>query len=732
MSNFNRRDFIKISSAATVSASVGLNTLANSPTVAKIVGDLAEPGASSRTPTYCEICFWQCAGWVVKDKDGRPWKIVGNEEDQHSLGRMCTRGSGGLGAYLDPDRLKKPLIRSEERGKQVFREASWEEAFNYIAKKMEAIATQYGPDRVCLFSHGCGGPFFKTLINAYGSENVAAPSYAQCRGPRQEAFGLTFGADLGSPENTDIKNAKCLVLMGSHLGENLHNTQVQEFGQAIEAGCTIITVDPRFSVAAGKSKYWLPIKPSTDLALVLSWIHCLIEEEIYNKDYVKKYTIGFEKLKAEVASYTPEWAYSITSIKPEIIRQTAREMAQAAPAVIVHPSRHVAWYGDDTQRMRGIAILNALLGGWGHRGGFYQLQKAGVPECSAPLAKKAKNNWRGQLDGKYPLASMPPANFLCDKTVEGYYKGWFVYGTNLSQCLPEPQKTEEAISKLDLLVVIDTMPAEITGWADVVLPECTYLERFDELRDKPGRRRQIALRAPAFEPLYDSKPAWWIAKNLAITMGIGAAFPWANIEELLNDQLAKLGTSMEEMKKVGVKNLGEEGALCVEDGLELHFKTKSGKIELYSQTLEDLGFDPIPKYTAHETPPDGYYRLIYGRTPTHTFGRTINNPILNQVQAENDLWVHPTVAKRWNLQNGQYVKVKNQAGVASLPIRVRITERIRNDALYMAHGFGHTDKRLSRAHLKGANDTALIDKVKVDPIMGATGFRGTFVTFDEV
>ncbi len=183
----NRRDFIKISSLGTIGAAAGLNALANSPTAQKVLGDLREPEASSRTATYCEICFWQCAGWVVKDSKGLPWKIVGNEEDQHGLGRMCTRGSGGLGSYLDQDRLKKPLLRVGERGAQTFKEISWEEAFDYIANKMKEIANKYGPDKMCLFSHGCGGSFFKTLMNAYGSENISAPSYAQCRGPRQEA-----------------------------------------------------------------------------------------------------------------------------------------------------------------------------------------------------------------------------------------------------------------------------------------------------------------------------------------------------------------------------------------------------------------------------------------------------------------------------------------------------------------------------------------------------------------
>ncbi|MCP4413415.1 MAG: molybdopterin-dependent oxidoreductase, partial [Gammaproteobacteria bacterium] len=170
---------------------------------------------------------------------------------------------------------------------------------------------------------------------------------------------LTYGETVGSPERTDMQNSKCIVLIGSHIGENMHNGQVQEFTEAVASGASVITVDPRFSTAASKSKYWLPIKPATDLALMLAWINVIIEEELYDKKYVEQYTYGFEQLKKTVKKNTPEWAYPITTIKPHIIHETAREMAKNAPATLIHPGRHVTWYGDDTQRVRAGAILNA-------------------------------------------------------------------------------------------------------------------------------------------------------------------------------------------------------------------------------------------------------------------------------------------------------------------------------------------------------------------------------------
>ena len=638
--------------------------------------------------------------------------------------------------YHDQDRLKTPLIRQRDGNVDTFREASWDEALDYIADKMKQIAIEHGPECVALFTHGSGGAHFGHMLKAYGSQSITAPSFAQCRGPREVGFLTTFGDIVYSPERTDIRDTRCLVLIGSHLGENMHNSQVQEMSDAIDKGATIITVDPRFSVAAGKSKFWLPIKPATDLALLLSWIHVLIENGWYDHDYVAQHTFGFAQLREHVRPFTPEWAYGITTIDPNLIRQTAREMYNAAPAVIIHPGRHTTWYGDDTQRLRAVAILNAILGSWGRRGGFYFPERAKVPEYPVPeFPKPARMPWDA-YEGRYTLANEVVANGLCDATIPTVeescnFKGWIVNGTNLLFALPDIENTMKAIQALELLVVVDTMPVEMTGYADVVLPECTFLERYDMLRSSPGREPNIALRMPAAEPKYNSKPADWMARELAKRLGLDAYFPWKDMEELLDWQLSEMGSSLEEMKRIGVKKFSRPyDDLYLHPGQDYWFNTNTGKIELYSTDMEDEGFSPFPVYTAHEEPPPGFYRLNYGRAPMHTFGRTANNPNLTDLMDENTLWVNPKVARLWGLKTGQYVRLRNQDGKTStFTIKVRVTERIRWDSVYMVHGFGHDNKKLTRAHGRGINDTELITRVHVDPVMGGTGMRGNFVTF---
>ncbi|MDA3930523.1 MAG: molybdopterin-dependent oxidoreductase, partial [Prolixibacteraceae bacterium] len=527
----NRRDFIKVSALTTggvlLAGGYAKKAFAADDNKAyNVASDL------QRTPTYCEVCFWKCAGWVHKNEDGQIQKIIGNDDDPACNGRFCPRGTGGVGMYYDEDRLKNPMMRvTGDDGKQTFKEVSWDEALDFVARKMQRIKKEYGPECTALLTHGSGGSYFGKVLKAFGSNNIAAPSYAQCRGPREVAFISTFGEGLNSPEPTDIRDTKCLVLIGSHLGENMHNGQVQEMSDAIDRGATIITVDPRFSTAASKSTFWLPIKPSTDLALLLTWINLIIENNWYDKEYVEKYTYGFDILKAEVKKYTPEWAYGVTTIKPEDIRKTAKEMHDASPAVIIHPGRHVTWYGDDTQRLRAVAILNTLLGSWGRRGGFYRTEKKSVKHYPTPPNPKPSRTWREAMGGKYELADLALANGVCDATIPSatmdcHIKAWIVNGTNLIKTLPDKRQTLKAIQALELMVVVDTMPMEITGYADVILPECTYLERYDSIRSLQGRQGSVALRMPAVEAKYNTKSAWWMAKELANKMNLSEYFPF--------------------------------------------------------------------------------------------------------------------------------------------------------------------------------------------------------------
>jgi thiosulfate reductase/polysulfide reductase chain A len=215
-------------------------------------------------------------------------------------------------------------------------------------------------------------------------------------------------------------------------------------------------------------------------------MNVIIGEKRYDVDYIAKHATGFNQLAKRVRDKTPEWAHARTGLKPELIRETARFLASFKPASLIHPGRRTTWYGDDTQRARAMAILAALLGSWGRRGGHIIPSQLEIPKF--PYTKKYPE-LRALADrpqpSMYPLADEVLASGLCDATIPGTsaydIKGWIVYGTNLIHCLPDPRQTRRAIQEAEFIVSIDVLPNEICGWSDVVLPESTYLERCDEV-----------------------------------------------------------------------------------------------------------------------------------------------------------------------------------------------------------------------------------------------------------
>jgi thiosulfate reductase/polysulfide reductase chain A len=732
-----RREFIRLSSMA-----LGGSTLLGGVTTDwfSLYGStLPNPltDGDRVVPSFCELCFWKC-GILAHVKDGRVTKIQGNPKDPLSRGHLCPRGTGGTGLLYDPDRLKRPLVRVDRRGSQKFEEVSWDAALNVVAENFLKIRQEYGPEAVALFSHGYGGGWMKHLFHAWGSPNIAAPSYAQCRGPRDVGFDLTFGSGVGSPERTDLRNSETLVLIGSHLGENMHNTQVQDFAHALRNGTNLVVLDPRYSVAASKATHWLPVRPGSDLAILLAWMNVLIEEELYDRQYLEMYAYGLDQLKDHVKPYTPEWAYPRTGIEPQTIRRTARLMGGTRPATLVHPGRHVTWYGNDTQRSRAIAIVNALLGSWGRKGGFYVPSAMSVPAYEYPAYEDEGHTPADKPSpSAFPLADDVLAQGVCDATIPGgvrtdpSIRAWMVYGSNLPTTLPNPEQTYRAIQALDFLVTVDVLPVEMVGWSDVVLPEATYLERCDEPFAPAYRQPYVTVRQEVVPPMYDSKPGWWIARELGNRLGLEHFFPWKDAQEYVEARLAPLGVSCETLRTDGVV-LGERQPLYFEEGAVPEFWTDSGKIELYSQKLAANGFDPMPTWHSEdvEDPPPGFYRLLFGRAPMHTFGRTTNNRLLSETHDENAVWVNADVARDWGLKNGERIHLKNQDGVTStFSAPVKVTEGIRPDCVYIVHGYGRKAAKLRQAFGKGIDDAELITKFKVDPIMGGTGMNVNFVTF---
>lgn len=752
-----RRTFLKSALAAGGGLALAGSTLATVSAAGADAVTLAPTwfyeGEIKQSYTCCSMCPWSC-GLIASSVNGRVYKVDGNPADPKSRGMLCARGQGSVSFLYDPDRLQAPMVRTGERGAGHFKEVTWTEALDEAGAKLKAIADQYGPEAVAIFGHTAGDFWFTDyLAQAWGTPNAGKPSASLCTNPREEAAKLVYGTTVGGHEPLDWEGLQCLVLIGSHIGEDARNTVMQDFANLWARGGKVIVVDPRLSTVAARADYWLPIKPGTDIALLLAWMHVLINEERYDVDYVAEWTTGFDELKAHVQPFTPEWAAAITDLTAEQIVATAHVMADNLPRAAIMPGRHVTWYGNDTQRMRAIYMINALLGAYGREGGIYFNKSPYIESyphppfavtgsaggCSAEPGAESDElplgpTGKARADGARTtfLRGATALQELIEPMITGKpypIKALIVYGVNLLHSLPNPARTKEALKTLDFVLVIDVLPQEHVAWADIIFPEATSLERYDDLWTVAHKTPYIALREPAIEPLYETKPGWWIARELGLRLGLDKYFKWETVEEYLNERLLTIGSNLDKLREANGIIIQKGKPYLTDYKDSSPFPTPSQKIEFYSHDLAVTGHDPLPVYTPVAEPPAGYFRLLYGRHPVHTFAKTQNTPLLNELYAENEVWINDAVAAQLGLAGGDYVWLENQDGARSGPVKVKATPRIRPDAIFMAHGFGQQAPGLTNAYGKGASDAQLITRYALDPISGGAGMRVNFVKF---
>jgi thiosulfate reductase/polysulfide reductase chain A len=218
-----------------------------------------------------------------------------------------------------------------------------------------------------------------------------------------------------------------------------------------------------------------------------------------------------------------------------------------------------------------------------------------------------------------------------------------------------------------------------------------------------------------------------MARELGLRIGLDQYFPWQTAEEYLDTRLSSIGLSLAKLREQGGVAVQPGKPYLADYGEESPFPTASGKIELYSAVLKQSGFAPLPQYEPTAEPPAGFFRLLYGRHPAHTFARTQNTPALSELFPENELWVNQDIAGELGLASGDHVWLENQDGARDGPILVKATQRIRRDAVYMVHGFGHNAPGMRRAHRRGASDAALQTRYALDPVSGGAGMRINFV-----
>jgi thiosulfate reductase/polysulfide reductase chain A len=725
----SRRVFTQLSALGTAAALSGISTIGTYPM--EHLNRLIEPAAAipveEERTVYgiCEMCPFNC-GVKVTCEGGVVKSIEGNPKEPHSNGKLCARGNAAEQVLYNPNRVKYPVIRTGERGAGEWRRATWDEALDHVAGKLTEIKGTYGPESIAViqFPTSMMVPLVQRFQKALGTPNYFT-SLGNCKISRVVADITTLGGHILNA--VDFKNAKYIMLFGRNTFETPANSSVQALSAAIAGGAKLVYLDPRFTVTASKADEWIPIKPGTDLAFVLAMMNVIIGQKLYDEAFINTYTYGFEELSEFIGNYTPEWAEGITDVPAAQIERIAIEFATTQPAV-AHPGWHPHGYENETQIRRGILILNALVGNINKPGGIFYPRGLSLGDIKPPAYPEITAQRVDGVPDKYPLvpASHGLWQLLPDAIInEDPYpiKALIVYRSNPLLGMPDRNRIIEAFKKLDLLVVIDILPSDTAWYADVILPECTYLERDDPPMLINGKSPKVALRQKCVEPMYESKHSFWILKELAQRIGIGNYFDF-ELDDYINAQLSPLGITKEYFNENAIWSSDISPELKGLEGMKIN--TPTGKIELYSKKLEAHGYEPLPVFVSPKEAPSGMFRLLHGHIAVHTHANpaTFDNIYLNEICSENELWINSDTAMDLGIMNGEYIWIENELSKGR--IKAKVTEQIRPDAVFMLHGFGHVSPGLTLAYGKGLNDNDFI-KVGADPIGGGCPMGETFV-----
>ena len=688
--------------------------------------------AKSSVFSVCGMCTVRCP-IKVDVENGQVAFIQGNPHVPAMKNAVCPRGAAGTALINDSERPQTPLIRDGERGEGKWRKVTWDEAFDYVAERLEKVKAKYGAKAIALTDRG--GPFrdiHRAFLRGIGTPNYNNHDSSCARNVQHAALSLT---NMGRKAVAyDLKNARHVVLQLRNILEAVNVQEVNNLMDAMEQGCQLTVIDIRANVSATKANRYLQIRPGADYAFNLSVIHELLSKRLYDAKFVNHYMDGVKELEEFVKPYTPEWAEKETGIEAFQIRQFVKDIAAAAPAVIWHPGWMAARYTNSFYVCRTIYIINALLGTYGAKGGLPFVSKPGDVGRKGlkkfmDLYPKPEEKRADGVGWKYPQFQEGPglAHLLYEamETEDPYpVKAYIAYRHDPLMGYPEPERLLKKFEKLDLLVSV-TFSWSDTAWnSDVVLPLSPYLERESIIVTKNALKPQFFVRRRSVEPRYDTKADWEIVSGLAKRMGL-KELAFDNVEDLWNFQLEGTGVAIEDFDATGMVPLADKPVYLDFD--DYKFKTASGKIEIISKKLEDNGLASLLPYKAPETPPEGSFRLTFGRCALHTQGHTVNNPMLHDQMPENVLWINKDAAGKLGIGDGDRVDVSQDGYTES--IAAKVTDMIHPEAVFVIHGFGHRLAVESRAFGKGLADNKFMKGGldKWDKAGGAIAYQEHFV-----
>ena len=640
-------------------------------------------GAEGRR-TLKVVCPHDCPDTCVMTVDvenGRAVAIGGDPDHRFTQGFLCAKVNQYLERVYSPDRILHPMKRVGRKGEGRFARISWDEALDLIADRLRGVVAQHGAEAILPYSYAGNmgllsyGSMDRRFFHALGASRL---DRTICASAGFKGLETTLGKAMGfDPEA--VVHSRLVVAWGANIvSSNVHLWPFIE--EARRRGATLVTIDPFRSRTAEKSDRHLALMPGTDGALALGLMHVVFREGLEDRDYLERYTIGAEALRARAREWDPARVAETTGLPAADVEWLARECATRQP-VAIRLNYGLNRHAGAGMAVRTIACLPAVTGAWRHPGGGLLLSCSGTFPTNAPALERPDL----APPGTRLLNMSQIGRILLDPALAPPVKAVFVYNSNPLAVAPESEKVREGFAREDLFTVVhDLFQTDTVDYADVVLPAPTTLEQYDI--HKSYGHLYLSLNRPAVAPLGESKANTDVFRLLAARMGLDHPALRESDEEMARQALRwehphLAGLSFEDLEREGTLRLSvpDPYAPFAQGG----FPTPSGKCELFSERVAQEGLDPVPHYIPPRESPRSNperarrYPLAFISPPAHHFLNSTFSaqPTLMRRESEPIVFVHPEDAAPRAIEDGMAVRVFNDRG--SFVARAEVSDAAR-------------------------------------------------------
>jgi menaquinone reductase, molybdopterin-binding-like subunit len=736
-------------------------------------------------PSVCLLCPGGC-GIHARVVDGRVVKLEGNPLHPISNGALCPKGQAALELLYNPDRLVGPLRRTGERGAGQWEPITWNEAVRLVAEKLQAVRAASHPERAAILygeTRGQMRPFIERFMQAVGSPNAVSHDSLNIEAARLAMY-LTQGIyDLPA---YDLENTNYVLSFGASLLEAGRVPQRTIGGYAfMRRGRAkrgkVVMIDPRQGITGAKADEWIPIKPGTDVALALGIANVIVSTGQFDSDFVHNYAFGFEdSVDSErrfqpgfksfvLENYSPETVEGITGIPAATIYRLAGEFANNPPAIAVLPGKGGLLNGSVNGLYAAMAVhmLNALVGSIEKPGGVLVQRYMPSPEWP-PLPEDLvaqQGRLAERVDGagtRFPVA-LHAYQAVADRILDGYpVDVLLLYGANPVFEVPGGSRFVNAFERVPFVVSFSTFLDETAQYADLVLPEPTFLERFQDDHIEGVGYPGLGLRQPVISPRFDTLPTGDFLLQVAAKIGgpVAEAFPWATFEELLRDRLRLVGADWDTLRELGVwltpgyrfARRGSQSWLDEVVGVDRRNAPRDGRFDFYSREMRALlgqrSRDELARlgisaagdtvFVPHYEPvayagDEAEYPFLLNVITLMSLGpysANANLPTLQEISGMTvgETWgswleMNPEAVERLHLEDGEAVVVESRFG--RLETKLKLVNALRPDVVNLPYNQGHS--AVGRwAKNRGVNGLEILNPTS-EPVTGLAAFTNTRV-----